>query len=75
MKYHILQLSIVIYSDLFKVMMRNLSSVMSATRLSTCSASDRPCTASLLESGCAQPASPLWPDVAPAQGNCSPHTK
>lgn len=55
-----------VYTDLFQVMMRNLSFAMSATRLSTCSACDRPSTGSPLESGCARPASPLWPGVAPA---------
>lgn len=63
-----------INTDLFQVTMRNSSSVMSATRPSTCSVCDRHCTAFLSESGGAQPASPLWPDVAPAQGNCLPHT-
>lgn len=49
--------------------MRNSSSVTSVTRPSTCSVCDRPCTASLPESGCVLPASPPWPDVAPVQGN------
>lgn len=53
-------------ADLFQVMMRNLYSVMSATRPSTCSACDRLSTGFPMESGCAQPASRLWPDVAPA---------
>lgn len=53
-------------ADLFQVMMRNLYSVMSATRPSTYSACDRLSTGFPMESGCAQPASRLWPDVAPA---------
>lgn len=57
--------------DLFQVTTRNSSSVMSATRPSTCSVCGPCCTAFLPESGCVRPASPLWPDVAPAQGNCS----
>lgn len=52
--------------------MRNSSSATSATRLSTCSACARPCTASPLGSGGAWPASRPWPDAAPAQGE-RPH--
>lgn len=48
--------------------MRNLSCVMSATRPFTCSVCDQPCTASLMGSGGAWPASLLWPDGALAQG-------
>lgn len=52
--------------------MRNSSSATSATRLSTCSACARPCTASPSGSGAAWPASQPWPDAAPAQGE-RPH--
>lgn len=55
-------------SSSLQVMMRNSSCVMSATRPFTCSACDQPCTASLMGSGGARPASLLWPDGAPAQG-------